>query len=136
VKNGVNSVMSRIKSKNTKPEITVRKHLFSKGFRYRIHYSKLPGNPDIALPRYKTAIMVNGCFWHAHKNCKLNRLPKKNLEYWEPKIRKNVERDGRIKNEIEKSGWNLIVVWECELKTNTSQQTLEKIVSSLQLRVL
>ena len=127
-------IMSKIRKTNTKPELITRKFLFSKGLRYRIHNKKLIGNPDIVLPKYKTVIFVNGCFWHAHNDCKLNRAPKSNIDYWIPKILKNVERDKRNKAELENLGWNVITIWECELKKKTREQALitlyNKIIES------
>ena len=108
--------MSRIKGKNTKPEEIVRKYLFSKGFRYRKNYKKLPGKPDIVLPRYKTVIFVHGCFWHGHPGCKYAYTPKSNAEFWINKISSNRERDVITKHKLEESGWKVIIVWECELR--------------------
>ncbi len=115
--------MSHIRSKDTKPEITVRKYLFSKGFRYRKNCSSLPGKPDIVLPKYKTVIFIHGCFWHMH-NCKRFRMPQSNTDYWEQKILRNVERDKKVKQALESSGWKVIIIWECELKSCFITQTL------------
>ena len=109
-------VMSRIRKKDTKPEIIVRKFLFNNGFRFRIHVQNLIGNPDIVLPKYKTVIFVNGCFWHAHENCKYNRLPKSRQDYWIPKIMRTVERDKLNIQELSKLEWKIITIWECELE--------------------
>lgn len=109
-------VMSRIRGKDTKPEMLVRRHLHAIGFRYRLHDSKLPGHPDIVLPKWNTVIFVNGCFWHRHEGCKLASTPKSNVEFWESKFRRNVERDKKEREELEKAGWRVIVVWECEAK--------------------
>lgn len=109
--------MSKIKSKNTKPEILVRKFLYSKGFRYRVNYSKLPGKPDIVLPKYKTVIFINGCFWHGHENCKYFVLPKTRTKWWSDKINATRSRDLEKVNELQLLGWNVKVIWECELKT-------------------
>jgi DNA mismatch endonuclease (patch repair protein) len=123
--------MSHIQSKNTKPEMIVRKYLFSKGFRYRVNDKRYPGHPDIVLPKYKTVIFINGCFWHQHPNCKYASIPKTNKEYWIPKLQKNVERDKLNYKKLSKLGWNVIVIWECELKKMDNikvlQQTLYKI---------
>jgi DNA mismatch endonuclease (patch repair protein) len=108
--------MSRIRSKNTKLEELVRKYLFSQGFRYRKNDVRLPGKPDIVLPKYKTVIFVNGCFWHAHEGCKYFVWPKNNAEFWKAKILQNIERDKRDFEKLENTGWKVIVVWECELK--------------------
>lgn len=108
--------MSRIHSKNTKPEKIVRSMLFSMGFRFRINRKDLPGKPDIVLPRYKTVIFVHGCFWHRHEGCNRATMPKSNTDFWEKKFCANVERDQRVKYELAALGWKVITVWECELK--------------------
>ncbi len=123
--------MSRIKGKNTKPEEIVRKYLFSKGFRYRKNDKRLPGTPDIVLPKYKTVIFVNGCFWHGHQGCKYYVVPKTNTEFWLNKINTNISRDEAKRKQLEEAGWNVIVVWECELKKNSKNQTLENLSLSL-----
>ena len=107
--------MAKVKQKNTAPEIIVRKFLFSKGFRYRINVKSLSGTPDIVLSKYKTVIFVHGCFWHGH-TCRAGHLPSSNLDYWVTKIEKNIERDNRKINELEKLGWNVVVIWQCEIK--------------------
>lgn len=109
-------LMSLIKGKNTKPELIVRKLLYSMGFRYRLHIGTLPGKPDITLTKYKTVILVNGCFWHFHKNCPNGHIPKTNTEYWNTKIARNIERDKENKLKLKKLGWKVIVIWECEVK--------------------
>ena len=109
--------MSAIKSKNTKPEITVRKLLHSMGYRFRLHRKDLPGSPDIVLPKYKTAIFVHGCFWHRHENCKYASTPKTRKEFWENKFKANVKRDLEIQEKIKNIGWQSVVIWECELKS-------------------
>jgi len=108
-------IMSKISGKETKPEILVRKYLFSKRFRYRKNDNRLPGKPDIVLPKYKTVIFIQGCFWHGH-HCKAGNLPKTNKEFWESKINSNIERDKKNQRELEKLGWKIIVIWQCELK--------------------
>ena len=108
--------MSQIKGKNTKPEEIVRKYLFSRGYRYRKNVAKLPGKPDIVLPKYKTVIFVNGCFWHMHQGCRYFVWPKHNAEFWRNKIMGNAERDQRTQRELEEQGWRVLVVWECQLK--------------------
>lgn len=118
--------MSHIRSKNTKPEELVRKYLFAQGFRYRKNVKTLPGCPDIVLPKYKTVIFVNGCFWHKH-DCARFVWPSSNQEYWVPKITANVERDKKNHLLLQNGGWNVIVVWECELKKNLADQTLLKL---------
>lgn len=122
--------MSLIRSTDTKPEALVRKYLFSHGFRYRKNDKKLPGKPDIVLPKYKTVIFVNGCFWHMH-GCSRSRLPKSNLEYWKPKIDKNIERDRIVRSKLSELGWNVIVVWECELKKKNFDNRMEKLCSEI-----
>ena len=108
--------MSRIRGKNTKPEILVRKGLHARGFRFRLHNKKLPGCPDIVLPKYGVAIMVNGCFWHGHKGCRYATKPKSNVEFWETKIARNRHRDEVTNAHLEALGWHVITVWECELR--------------------
>lgn len=108
--------MARVKNKNTKPEIFLRKLLWHKGFRYRINYKKLPGSPDIYIPKYNAAIFVNGCFWHMHENCKYSSIPKNNHEFWKNKLEGNVERDKKNYARLESMGIKVIVVWDCEIK--------------------
>ena len=108
--------MSRIRGKNTKPEILVRKGLHARGFRFRLHNNKLPGSPDIVLPKYGVAIMVNGCFWHGHKGCRYATKPESNVEFWETKIARNRHRDEVTNAHLEALGWHVITVWECELR--------------------
>lgn len=109
-------VMSKIRSKNTRPEITLRKFLYKKGLRYRINYTKLPGTPDIVIIKYKTIIFVHGCFWHGHTNCKISHLPKTNTNYWKNKITKNQERDNIITLQLLAMGWKVLTIWECEIQ--------------------
>lgn len=111
--------MSRICSKNTKPEELVRKYLFSQGFRYRKNDKSLPGKPDIVLPKYKTVIMINGCFWHGHENCVEYRLPKTNSEFWREKINRNILRDQENYKKLQSLNWRVIIVWECELSAKS-----------------
>ena len=108
--------MSRIRGKNTKPEILVRKGLHARGFRFRLHNKKLPGSPDIVLPKYGVTIMVNGCFWHGHKGCRYATKPKTNIEFWETKIARNRHRDEVTTAHLEALGWHVITVWEGELR--------------------
>lgn len=122
--------MASIRSSETKPEMAVRKYLFSKGFRYRKNDRRLPGKPDIVLSKYKTVVFVNGCFWHMH-GCSRSRLPKSNLDYWIPKIQRNIERDKEEHSELEKLGWNVIVVWECELKKKVFEQRMEQLCNEI-----
>ena len=115
--------MSRIRGKNTKPEILVRKGLHARGFRFRLHNNKLPGSPDIVLPKYGVAIMVNGCFWHGHKGCRYATKPKSNVEFWETKIARNQHRDEVTAAHLEALGWTVITVWECELRGKLESNT-------------
>lgn len=108
------AIMSKIGGKNTKPEILVRKFIFSKGFRYRINVKTLPGKPDIVLPKYKTAIFVNGCFWHGH-NCKKGKSPSSNIDFWKEKISNNKSRDDKNSDLLIKLGWKVIIIWQCEI---------------------
>ena len=108
--------MSAIKSKNTKPEIVVRKILHSMGYRFRLHGKDLPGSPDIILPKYKTVIFVHGCFWHRHENCKYASTPKTRAEFWESKFAGNIKRDKINQTNLVKLGWKILIVWECDLK--------------------
>ena len=108
--------MSAIKSKNTKPEIKVRKLLHAMGYRFRLHRKDLPGSPDIVLPKYKTVIFVHGCFWHRHENCKYASTPKTRKEFWESKFKANVKRDKEIQDKIKNLDWRSVVIWECETK--------------------
>lgn len=123
--------MSRIKGKDTKPEEIVRKFLFAQGFRYRKNDKRLPGKPDIVLPKYKTVIFVNGCFWHGHAGCKYFVWPENNKEFWKNKIKTNIERDRKKRSELEALGWNVITVWECELKKGRIEKSLENLKQSL-----
>lgn len=123
--------MAAIKSKNTKPEIQVRKFLFAHGFRYRLNHPRLPGHPDLVLRKYRTVIFVNGCFWHGHDNCKYYRLPKTNVEFWQAKIMRNKERDAEERRKLTVMGWRCITVWECQLKPIVREQTLESLIYTL-----
>ena len=123
--------MSRIKGRDTKPEMIIRKYLFSKGFRYRTHVKRLPGSPDIVLRKYKTVILVHGCFWHGHENCKIAHIPKTRAKWWENKIERNIARDKKVREELHSMGWNTMVVWECQLSPKNKDTTLEEITSLL-----
>lgn len=122
-------IMAAVKSKNTKPEELVRKYLFAQGFRYRKNVNKLPGCPDIVLPKYNTVVFVNGCFWHKH-DCKYFRWPKTNFDYWNEKITRNVNRDARNKELLAEKGWHVLTVWECELKHNYEER-MERLVQEI-----
>jgi DNA mismatch endonuclease, patch repair protein len=111
--------MSRIKGKDTKPELLVRSYLHKKGFRFTLHNSKLPGKPDICLPKYKTVIFVHGCFWHRHKGCKFATTPKSKIEFWKDKFEKNIIRDRKNTNLLKNLKWRVIVIWECEITNET-----------------
>ena len=123
--------MSRIRNKNTKPEELVRKFLFSQGFRYRKNDARLPGKPDIVLPKYRTVIFVNGCFWHKHEGCKYFVWPENNAGFWHEKILSNAERDQRNYEQLQQMGWNIIVVWECELKKELRPEALIKVAQRI-----
>lgn len=126
--------MAKVKSKNTKPEITVRKFLFSKGLRYRIHDKKLPGHPDIVLKKYNTIILINGCFWHGHQDvsCRFSRLPKSNVIFWQEKINKNIKKDSINNLLLKDLKWNVITIWECQLKDKKSiELTLDNLYKEL-----
>ena len=126
--------MAAIKGKNTKPEEVVRKYLFHHGFRYRKNVSGLPGTPDIVLPKYKTIIFVNGCFWHKHEGCKYFVWPQNNAEFWREKILKNVERDQRDYRLLKDMGWKVLVVWECQLKKSCIDLTLDGLIDLIMSR--
>lgn len=126
--------MSRIRSENSKPEEMVRKYLFSQGFRYRKNDKRLPGKPDIVLPKYKTVVFVNGCFWHKH-SCDRFVWPASNQDYWKPKILRNVERDNVNITLLQEMGWKVIVIWECELKKKVAQLRLEKLADEIRRQI-
>ena len=123
--------MASIRGKGTKPEITVRKFLFSRGYRYRLNHPRLPGHPDIVLRKYRTVIFVNGCFWHGHEGCKHYVVPKSNTEFWIAKIERNRARDIDEQHELAAMGWHCITVWECQLKPAIRKNTLESLVYTL-----
>lgn len=123
--------MSKIRGKDTKPELLVRQFLHGRGYRFRLHDQKLPGKPDIILPKYKTIILVNGCFWHGHKNCKFFKIPKTRTEWWKQKITGTVERDRKNNEELENLGWKVIIVWECQLK-NHKDTAFAEIIKKLE----
>jgi DNA mismatch endonuclease, patch repair protein len=125
-------IMSRVRSKDTKPEMLVRRFLFANGFRYRIHRKDLPGSPDIVLPKYRTVVFVQGCFWHHHNpGCRSGKFPKTNIDYWSKKIEHNVHRDIRNQIELSRLGWKPIIVWECELQKKKTRDTLESLVKEI-----
>jgi DNA mismatch endonuclease (patch repair protein) len=114
-------LMSRVKSKNTKPELAVRSILHRMGYRFRLHRKDLPGIPDLILPKFKTVIFVHGCFWHQHEGCKKATLPKQNADFWLDKLTQNIERDRRVQAELEELGWQVFTVWECEVKKGSDE---------------
>jgi DNA mismatch endonuclease (patch repair protein) len=123
--------MSRIKSKNTKPEILVRKFLHANGFRFRLNVKDLPGKPDIVLPKYKTVIFVNGCFWHGHKNCKYFTIPKTRTKWWTDKINTNIANDTKAVKALKKEQWKVITVWQCQLKPAKIEKTLSYLLKKI-----
>jgi DNA mismatch endonuclease, patch repair protein len=126
--------MSKVRATETKPEKLIRKFIFSKGFRYRKNSKSLPGKPDIILAKYKTVIFVHGCFWHGHKNCEAARLPKSNKVYWTKKTESNIKRDKKNIRELKKEGWNVIVIWECQITNKIKRQkTFNKLEVALQI---
>ncbi|MCA1758317.1 MAG: DNA mismatch endonuclease Vsr, partial [Bacteroidales bacterium] len=120
--------MSRIKGKNTRPEMLVRKFLFANGYRYRLNVKTLPGKPDIVLPKYKTVIFLNGCFWHGHKGCKYFVVPKTRTEWWLSKIKDTLKRDRDAEIQLNVLGWKVITLWECQLKPKQLEQTLNELI--------
>lgn len=123
-------IMSKISSKETKPEILVRKYLFAHGFRFRKNDKQLPGKPDIVLPKYRTVIFVHGCFWHGHKGCKKSKLPNTRKDFWEEKINSNIHRDYKNIQDLEALGWKIIVIWGCELGKR-KEETLLNLTNSI-----
>jgi DNA mismatch endonuclease (patch repair protein) len=124
-------IMSMIKGSNTKPEIIVRKYLFSNGFRFRLQDKSLPGRPDLKLTKYNCVIFVNGCFWHGHPNCKIFKMPRTHKKFWQSKIESNIKRDRKNLRELRKLGWRVIVVWECRLKVKDKERNLQKLVDKI-----
>lgn len=123
--------MSQIKGKNTKPELLVRKFLFANGYRYKLHDKELPGKPDIVLPKLRTAIFVHGCFWHGHENCRFYVVPKTRTQFWLNKIEGNKQRDNENILRLVKKGWNVLSIFECELRGAKQEQTLNNILTLL-----
>ena len=119
-------MMGRIRSKDTSPELRVRSQIHRAGYRYRLHVSRMPGKPDIVLPRYRTAIFVNGCFWHHHSGCSRSTMPKTNVSYWRRKFERNAMRDRESRRALEKTGWTPLTIWECQTK---DQQALASLLS-------
>ena len=128
-------IMSKIKSKDTKPELLVRKYLHHKGYRYRIHLKNLPGKPDIVLKKYQTVIFIHGCFWHGHARCKNYKPPKSNTEYWENKINRNKSNFVYQKNKLHDLGWNIITIWECQLSKKKIIETLTSLEKKIKKQI-
>jgi len=128
--------MSRIRSAHTKPEMLVRKFLHAQGYRYRLHDKKLPGKPDMVLPRYKTVILIHGCFWHGHNNCRYYVVPKTRTQWWLNKITANQANDAKAVKALKKDGWKIITVWECNLKPAKVEKTLAALVKKIERRFL
>lgn len=123
--------MAAIHSASTKPELKLRRTLWRLGFRYRVNDKRLPGSPDIVLPKYRTVIFVHGCFWHGHQGCKYYTVPKTNTDFWTDKITRNRERDQEVWRQLEAEGWSVIVVWECQLKNNVMNDTLSSVETEI-----
>ena len=123
--------MSRIRSEDTKPEVTLRRALWHLGFRYRVNDRRLPGSPDIVLPKYRTVIFVHGCFWHGHKDCPNYTVPKTNTDFWTAKVARNQQRDQDTWRQLEAKGWSVLIVWECELKKDRLQETVEATAAAI-----
>lgn len=126
--------MSRIRSKDTKPEMLVRKYLFSQGFRYKLHDKKLPGKPDLVLPKYKTVIFIHGCFWHGHEGCRYYTIPKTRTEWWQNKITINRTKDVQCQQALQATGWLVLEIWECELKKKVFDNTMTRLAEQLAAR--
>ena len=124
-------IMSQVHSSNTKPEVKLRHALWGQGFRYRVNDKRLPGSPDIVLPKYKTVIFVHGCFWHGHKGCKNYTVPKTNTDFWVAKVKRNQERDQEVWRKLEAKGWSVIIVWECELEKNRLPDTVAHVSAEI-----
>ena len=123
--------MAHNRAKNTTPEITLRHALWHRGIRYRMNDKRLPGKPDIVLPKYNTVIFIHGCFWHGHKGCKHYTVPKTNTDFWISKVDRNQERDQRVWRELEAAGWSVIIVWECELKKAVLNGTINRVEAEI-----
>jgi len=129
-------IMACIHANDTKPEMIVRHYLFAQGFRYRLHVHTMPGSPDIVLRKYRTAIFVNGCFWHGHEGCKYYSIPKTNTDFWKTKIERNKARDEKDAEELKKMGWNVIRIWECQLKPKVRGEYLNSLNLALNKALL
>ncbi len=124
-------LMSHIRSVNTKPEVALRRALWRRGFRYRVNVKNLPGSPDIVLPKHRTVVFVHGCFWHAHKGCKIYHLPQTNTEFWLAKVTRNQERDQEVWRQLEAKGWSVVIVWECELVKAKFDGTVDRVAAEI-----
>ena len=124
--------MSSIRSTSTKPEVKLRKELWKIGFRYRINDKRLPGTPDIVLPKYRTVVFIHGCFWHGHKGCSVYVVPKTNTEYWVKKVSRNQKRDENVWRQLESKGWSVIIVWECELEKKNLDSTISRVKNEIE----
>ena len=125
--------MSRIRGTDTKPEEMVRKYLFSKGLRYRKNDTRLPGKPDIVLPKYRAVVFVHGCFWHLHENCPYAVMPSSNTEYWSAKLTKNKKGDSHVQQQLTKLGWRVFVIWECQLKKDRRDRELDLLYKGINI---
>ncbi len=130
-KNKRSEIMALVKSKDTKPELQLRRALHSKGFRFRIHQKKLPGCPDLVFAKYKTVIFVHGCFWHRHAGCRAASMPSSNISFWEGKFQRTLERDAQNIKNLKQLGWRVIVVWECDLRPKKLNETIEKLIKRI-----
>ncbi|MDN4028679.1 very short patch repair endonuclease [Chryseobacterium gambrini] len=129
-------IMSKISSTETKPEILVRKYLFAQGFRFRKNDKRLPGKPDVVLPKYKTVIFIHGCFWHGHPECKKSKLPETRKEFWEKKISKNIIRDSDNYDELKNLGWNIVIIWECDINNKAKREIIfSKLLIALKSQI-
>ena len=125
--------MAAIHSTSTKPELKLRHALWNLGYRYRVNDKRLPGTPDIVLPKYRTVIFVHGCFWHGHKDCKNATTPKTNTEFWKTKITRNQQRDQEVWRQLEAKGWSVIIIWECQLKKSILEETIHRVELEIHL---
>lgn len=123
--------MAKIRSKNTKPEVILRKYLHQQGFRFRIHKKDLPGKPDIVLSKYKAAVFVHGCFWHYHADCREGRIPDTNSRFWQDKLSKNIARDLTHQQKLTDLGWRVIVIWECELEAALKNNKMDSLLARI-----
>ena len=125
------ALMSRIRAQDTTPELVIRHALWHQGFRYRVNDKRLPGKPDVVLPKYHTVVFVHGCFWHGHKDCKYYTVPETNKEFWVAKVTRNQERDQEVWRKLEAKGWNVIIVWECQLKKANLEETIDRVAEEI-----